>query len=131
MALCQCRSAILSTCYYKWLEHCRDLDTVKEGIGLRSFGQKDPLLEYKKEAFGMFKELLDAINSEAIALIWKAIPEIQADPARVQQAQKEKGKVEMDKAQTRHDDSTNSGVRGSRENGGREDEIGRASCRGR
>src|SRR5690625_7519972 len=121
MALCQCRSAILSTCYYKWLEHCRDLDTVKEGIGLRSFGQKDPLLEYKKEAFGMFKELLDAINSEAIALIWKAIPEIQADPARVQQAQKEKAKVDMDKAEPRHDDATHMGFRGRRQHGGRAD----------
>jgi len=124
------RSAILSTIDDKWMEHLRELDTVKEGIGLRSFGQKDPLLEYKKEAFGMFKELLDAINSEAIALIWKAIPEIQADPARVQQAQKEKAKVDMDKAQTRHDDSTNMGFRGSRQNGGRDDGNGQSGTAG-
>jgi preprotein translocase subunit SecA len=92
------RTAILSTIDDKWMEHLRELDTVKEGIGLRSFGQKDPLLEYKKEAFEMFKDLLDNINQDAISLIWKAIPEIQADPAKVKQAQKQKAKVDIDKA---------------------------------
>jgi preprotein translocase subunit SecA len=61
------RTAILSTIDDKWMEHLRELDTVKEGIGLRSFGQKDPLLEYKKEAFEMFKDLLDNINQDAIS----------------------------------------------------------------
>jgi preprotein translocase subunit SecA len=72
------RSAILSTIDNKWMEHLRELDTVKEGIGLRSFGQKDPLMEYKKEAFEMFKMLIDEINKETTSLIWKAVPEVQA-----------------------------------------------------
>lgn len=112
------RTAILSTIDDKWMEHLRELDTVKEGIGLRSFGQKDPLLEYKKEAFSMFKDLLDTINQEAISLIWKAVPEIQADPAKVQQAQQQKAKVDINKAQTQHADSTNMGFRGAREQNG-------------
>ncbi|MEX0769209.1 MAG: preprotein translocase subunit SecA [Balneolaceae bacterium] len=109
------RTAILSTIDDKWMEHLRELDTVKEGIGLRSFGQKDPLLEYKKEAFEMFKQLLDVINREAISLIWKAIPEMQADPSKVQQAQKQKAKVDMEKARTQHADSTNMGFRGGQQ----------------
>ncbi|TVQ68049.1 MAG: preprotein translocase subunit SecA [Balneolaceae bacterium] len=111
------RSAILSTIDNKWMEHLRELDTVKEGIGLRSFGQKDPLLEYKREAFEMFKVLIDEINKEAISLIWKAIPEMQQDPNRIQQAQREQGKYDMDKARTQHADSTNMGFRGSQSDG--------------
>lgn len=111
------RTAILSTIDNKWMEHLRELDSVKEGIGLRSFGQKDPLLEYKREAFEMFKSLIDEINREAISLIWKAIPEMQADPAKLQQARKEAGKYNMDKAQTQHADSTNMGLKGMKQQG--------------
>ncbi len=106
------RTAILSTIDNKWMEHLRELDTVKEGIGLRSFGQKDPLLEYKREAFEMFKVLLDEINKETITLIWKAIPEMSGAP---QQAQKTQGKYDMAKAQTQHADSTNMGFRGAQQ----------------
>lgn len=113
------RTAVLSTIDDKWMEHLRELDSVKEGIGLRAFGQKDPLLEYKREAFEMFKQLLDEINQTAISLIWKAIPEMQADQ-RLQQAQQEKAKVDMAKAKTQHSDSTNMGYRqmaGQEQNG--------------
>ena len=106
------RSAILSTIDNKWMEHLRELDTVKEGIGLRSFAQKDPLMEYKKEAFEMFKMLIDEINKETISLIWKAVPEVQADQGKVQAAQKEKSKYDMSKAQAEQADATNMGLRG-------------------
>ncbi|MDX1586607.1 MAG: preprotein translocase subunit SecA, partial [Balneolaceae bacterium] len=105
------RTAVLSTIDDKWMEHLRELDSVKEGIGLRAFGQKDPLLEYKREAFDMFKQLLDEINQNAISLIWKAIPEMQADQQKLQQAQQEKAKVDMKRAKTQHTDSTNMGFR--------------------
>jgi preprotein translocase subunit SecA len=113
------RTAILSTIDNKWMEHLRELDTVKEGIGLRSFGQKDPLLEYKREAFEMFKILIDEINRETISLIWKAIPEMQADAGRVQQAQRAQSKYDMDKARAQHADSTNMGFRGMSEDDSR------------
>ncbi len=109
------RSAILSTIDNKWMEHLRELDTVKEGIGLRSFGQKDPLMEYKKEAFEMFKMLIDEINKETISLIWKAVPEVQAEQSKVQAAQKEKSKYDMSKAQAQQADSTNMGFRGGQQ----------------
>ena len=109
------RSAILSTIDNKWMEHLRELDTVKEGIGLRSFGQKDPLMEYKREAFEMFKMLIDEINKETISLIWKAVPEVQADQGKVQAAQKEKSKYDMSKAQAEQADATNMGFRGGQQ----------------
>jgi len=109
------RSSILSTIDEKWMEHLRELDSVKEGIGLRSFGQKDPLLEYKREAFEMFKSLIDDINRETISLMWKAVPEVQADPSKLQQAQKTKSRFDISSAKTQHADSTNMGYRGSTE----------------
>ncbi|CAN5443087.1 preprotein translocase subunit SecA [soil metagenome] len=108
------RTAILSTIDNKWMEHLRELDTVKEGIGLRSYGQKDPLMEYKREAFEMFKNLISEINSETISVIWKAIPEMQKDRAeQMQQAQKTRSKIDLERAQAQHADSTNMGFRGA------------------
>ncbi len=106
------KSSILSTIDNKWMEHLRELDSVKEGIGLRSFGQKDPLLEYKKEAFEMFKSLIDEINRETVSLIWKAVPEMSGGTDKVQKAQKQKGKYDMAKAEAQHADSTNMGFKG-------------------
>lgn len=105
------KSAVLSTIDKKWMEHLRELDSVKEGIGLRSFAQKDPLLEYKREAFDMFKMLLDEINREAISLIWKAVPEVQAQDSKLQQAQKQKSRFDTTKMQTEHAESTGMGLK--------------------
>ena len=54
-----------------WKEHLRNMDALKEGINLRSFAQKDPLIEYKKEAFVMFEELDRNIKSEALERIFR------------------------------------------------------------
>ncbi len=114
------RTAVLSTIDDKWMEHLRELDSVKEGIGLRAFGQKDPLLEYKREAFEMFKQLIDEINQEAVSMIWKAIPEMQAEQQQLKQAEKQKAKVDMNQAKTQHTDSTNMGFNTGQQNGGQQ-----------
>lgn len=106
------RSAILSVIDDKWMEHLRELDAVKEGIGLRAFGQKDPLVEYKREAFEMFQDLLGTIHQDIISMVWRAVPEARPgdQPAqRVQRAQAPKAKVELSKAKTQHQESTNMG----------------------
>lgn len=56
------RTIMLSTVDERWQEYLRHMDGLKEGIGLRAYGQRDPLLEYKKEAYGMFSELMDDIK---------------------------------------------------------------------
>ncbi|MEO1023230.1 MAG: preprotein translocase subunit SecA [Bacteroidota bacterium] len=106
------RTAVLATIDEKWMEHLRELDSVKEGIGLRSFAQKDPLLEYKREAFDMFKILLDMVNRETISLIWKAIPEVEAESQNLQQAQQQKSRFDTSRMKTQHADSTNMGLQG-------------------
>lgn len=122
------RSAILSIIDQKWMEHLRELDSVKEGIGLRSFAQKDPLLEYKREAFGMFKMLLDDINQEAISLIWKAVPEVQDEDSKLEKAQKQKSRFDTSSMETQHADSTGMGFKGPspEQNGGQKPQGGGA-----
>ncbi|MBX4299181.1 hypothetical protein K4H04_25835, partial [Mycobacterium tuberculosis] len=56
------------------------IDLVREGIHLRGYGQRDPLQEYKKEAFGMFEQLLSSIRQEAIQLFFHAQPMAQESP---------------------------------------------------
>ncbi|MGB6647796.1 MAG: preprotein translocase subunit SecA [Bacteroidota bacterium] len=58
----------------KWKEHLREMDDLKEGIHLRAYGQKDPLVEYKTEAFRMFMELLELVNTESVTMVFKLFP---------------------------------------------------------
>lgn len=58
----------------KWKDHLREMDDLKEGIHLRAYGQKDPIVEYKTEAFNMFIELLDLISTETLNLVFKLFP---------------------------------------------------------
>lgn len=70
------RFAILQVIDQKWKEHLYEMDQLKEGIGLRAYGQRDPLIEYKKESFHLFSELLDKIDEEVLSLIFKLqVPE--------------------------------------------------------
>jgi preprotein translocase subunit SecA len=55
----------------KWQEHLFEIDHLKEGIGLRAYGQRDPLIEYKKEAYQMFMELIDKVDEETVEMIFK------------------------------------------------------------
>ncbi|MDR2760856.1 MAG: SEC-C domain-containing protein [Rickettsiales bacterium] len=55
-----------------WKEHLHMLDKVRQGIGLRAYGQKDPLLEYKREAFDLFEKLLYDINSATLKIVFRA-----------------------------------------------------------
>ncbi|HEY4643172.1 MAG TPA: SEC-C metal-binding domain-containing protein, partial [Bacteroidota bacterium] len=59
----------------KWKDHLREMDDLKEGIHLRAYGQKDPLLEYKSEAYRMFVELLDLIERDVVNFVIKLFPE--------------------------------------------------------
>ena len=54
-----------------WMEHLDSIDDLREGIGLRGYGQRDPLVEYKNEAFTMFERLMSGIDSEIVHRIYK------------------------------------------------------------
>lgn len=69
------RYATLHVIDEKWKDHLREMDDLKEGIGLRAYGQKDPLLEYKGEAFKLFITLVEEIRNEIVSFCFKFFPQ--------------------------------------------------------
>jgi preprotein translocase subunit SecA len=69
------KMAMLQVIDAKWRDHLREMDDLKEGIHLRGYGQRDPLVEYKTEAFHMFMELMDFISTDVLDLVFKLFPE--------------------------------------------------------
>ena len=55
----------------KWKDHLYAMDSLREGIGLRAYGQRDPLVEYKREAFDMFSQMISSIREETVEAIFK------------------------------------------------------------
>jgi preprotein translocase subunit SecA len=64
----------------QWKDHLYSLDHLKEGIGLRGYGQMDPLVEYKKESFDLFQAMKDRIDEEMVRYLWRLRPVIEATP---------------------------------------------------
>ena len=55
----------------QWKDHLLNVDHLKEGIGLRGYGQRDPLIEYKKESFELFQEMMERIQDRVVKYLWK------------------------------------------------------------
>ncbi len=72
----------LRTIDEKWRDHLYAMDQLKEGINWRAYGQKDPLLEYKAEAFNAFVQLIDEINRETIKLCFRVSVQAAPQPER-------------------------------------------------
>ena len=65
------RYFILNVIDDKWKDHMYQMDMLKEGIHLRAYGQKDPLVEYKRDAYMMFERLIHEINEETLRWLWR------------------------------------------------------------
>jgi preprotein translocase subunit SecA len=55
----------------QWKDHLLNIDHLKEGIGLRGYGQRDPLVEYKRESFELFQEMMERIQDRVVKVLWK------------------------------------------------------------
>src|SRR5215813_9036606 len=64
------RDVMLQVVDVEWKDHLYSLDHLKEGIGLRGYGQRDPLVEYKKESFGLFQGMKDRVDEEIVRYLW-------------------------------------------------------------
>jgi len=64
------RMVMLQVIDDQWKDHLLSMDHLKEGIGLRGYGQKDPLVEYKKESFVLFQDMMDRIEDETIRYLF-------------------------------------------------------------
>jgi len=76
------RMVLLSITDTKWREHLYEMDYLQEGIHLRAYGQRDPLTEYRREAFSMFGEMEQAIKEEFVRYIYRVELVRQDEPAR-------------------------------------------------
>jgi len=68
----------------KWMEHLDAMDSLRDGVGLRAYGQLDPLVEYKREAYNMYQEMLGAMREELVRILYHievadAAPTIEQD----------------------------------------------------
>ena len=66
------RSVFLSCIDQQWQDYLRAMDELRHGVNLRAYGQRDPLVEYKREAFGMFEELMTNIKTEVATSVFRA-----------------------------------------------------------
>jgi preprotein translocase subunit SecA len=76
------RMILLQVIDTQWKDHLLGMDYLKEGIGLRGYGQRDPLVEYKKESFDMFQSMLDRIEEDAVRYVFLIQPVVE-QPAPV------------------------------------------------
>ncbi|PIE01508.1 MAG: preprotein translocase subunit SecA [Acidobacteria bacterium] len=78
----------------QWKDHMRNMDSLKEGISLHGYAQKDPLIEYKKQSFEMFNELLDRCDEEATKTLIFMQPQIGGESInRMKSQRKEEAKA--------------------------------------
>ena len=66
------RDILLRVVDNKWIDHLHNIDMLREGIGLRAYGQKDPLIEYKREAYDLFNKMMYEIQSETVRHLFRA-----------------------------------------------------------
>jgi len=78
------RAIILQTIDTLWMNHLDEIDYLRQGIGLRGYGQRDPLIEYKREAFHMFSHLMENMRGTVVRTIYK-IQTVQVEPQPEQQ----------------------------------------------
>ena len=74
------RVVLLKVVDSKWMAHIDDMDELKKGIGLRSYGQKNPVVEYRMEGFDMFDAMIDSIREDTVRMLF-TIKVQKADPA--------------------------------------------------
>jgi preprotein translocase subunit SecA len=74
------RRVVLSVLDRKWREHLYEMDYLREGIGLRGYGQRDPLIEYQREGYDMFSAMMDGIKEESVGNLFNLVVQIQENP---------------------------------------------------
>ena len=102
------RFVILRTIDDKWKDHLYAMDQLREGINLRAYGQKNPLLEYKSEGFKMFQEMMTDMNSVTVQRLFRTQLQGMEQPQGVQERS-------VRNVQTSHQDTTGMGFQGQPE----------------
>ncbi len=103
------RYAILRVIDVKWMDHLYEMDRLKEGISLRAYGQKDPLVEYKQEAYYLFMDMLANLTRETLQLLFRESSAIEGQIQQQRQEVLRRGGA----MQTVHQDAVGMAFRGA------------------
>ena len=93
------RRVVLAVLDRKWREHLYEMDYLKDGIGLRGMGQRDPLVEYQREGYQMYNSMIEAIKEESIQLLFNVDIDRVAMTQDLQSEQDEDAAVDAAEAQ--------------------------------
>jgi preprotein translocase subunit SecA len=74
------RRVLLEVIDRKWREHLYEMDYLKDGVGLRAYAQRDPLVEYQREGFDMFNQMLEGVKEEAVGFLFNLEVQIEEAP---------------------------------------------------
>jgi preprotein translocase subunit SecA len=75
------RQVLLAVIDRKWREHLYEMDYLQEGVGLRAYAQRDPLVEYQREGFDMFQQMLEGIKEESVGFLFNLEVQVEEAPA--------------------------------------------------
>jgi preprotein translocase subunit SecA len=79
------KTVVLSVIDNKWREHLAEMDYLRSGIGLRAMGQRDPLVEYQREAFDYFADLVDSVKRDSVRYLFHVQVAQEAERAKQEQ----------------------------------------------
>ncbi|RYD28185.1 MAG: preprotein translocase subunit SecA, partial [Verrucomicrobiaceae bacterium] len=105
------RRMVLAAIDKQWQAHLYNMDALREGVGLRAQGQKDPLIEYKNEAYNLFVTLMDSIKQDALQNLFRSAANLEAFLRQLHSAPQELHAAEEDYIS--HDNIAESGSSGS------------------
>src|SRR6202008_399317 len=74
------RRGVLSVLDRKWREHLYEMDYLREGVSLRGYGQRDPLIEYQREGYDMFTAMMDGIKEDTVGSLFNLQVQVQQNP---------------------------------------------------
>ena len=89
------RMIVLQVVDINWKNHLLAMDDLKEGIGLRGYGQKDPLVEYKKESFQMFQDMMNRVDEEALRYLFLLRPVQEEEQVKEIERKQKKQQAEL------------------------------------
>ncbi|MBO6577154.1 MAG: preprotein translocase subunit SecA [Rhodothermales bacterium] len=108
------RVTVLSMIDTAWTEHLRKLDELKEGIGLRAYGQRDPVIEYKMDAFRLFKELVEQVDEDVVSFVMRSGPMVSRQTEGRAPKRQQTRRLDPRRARSTHESAQpNYGVSGS------------------
>ena len=100
------RYIVLSVLDAQWKDHLLALDHLKEGIGMRAYGQRDPLVEYKRESFGLYQEMMERVEDQAVQYVFrielKAAQPQQRRAAPVREVKAETSALQGERREAQH-----------------------------